>query len=77
MKHLHVKKYIGIALLTLFMAGCSDILEEAPRSIYTPEYFKTEKGVKGGITSLYAHLRNIYGNGYFYASTQSGTDEGT
>ena len=33
MKHIHIKKYIGIALLTLFMAGCSDILDEAPRSI--------------------------------------------
>ena len=77
MKYLHIRKYLGIALLTLFLAGCSDILEETPRSIFTPEYFKSEKGVKGGITSLYAHLRYIYGNGYFYASTQSGTDEGT
>ena len=77
MKHLHIKKYIGIALVTIFMTGCADILDEQPRSIYTPEYFKTEKGVKGGITSLYSHLRYIYGNGYFYASTQSGTDEST
>ena len=77
MNRKHIKTIIGTALMTLFLLGCTDILEETPRSIYTPEYFKTEKGVKGGITSMYAHLRYIYGNGYFYASTQSGTDEGT
>lgn len=77
MNHIHIKKYIGIALLTIFLSGCSDILEETPRGIYTPEYFKTENGVKGGITSLYANLRTIYGNGYYYTTTQSGTDEST
>jgi starch-binding outer membrane protein, SusD/RagB family len=70
-------KTIGTLLLTLFLVGCSDILEEKPRSIFTPEYFKTEKGVIGGITSMYAHLRYFYGNGYYYAGMQSGTDEST
>jgi len=31
----------------------------------------------GGVTSMYAHLRYIYGNGYYYSGIQSGTDEGT
>jgi starch-binding outer membrane protein, SusD/RagB family len=70
-------KTIGAFVLTLFLAGCSDILNEKPRSIYTPAYFKTEKGVIGGITSMYAHLRYFYGNGYYYAGMQSGTDEST
>lgn len=64
-------------LLCVFLVGCSDLLEETPRSIYTPGYFKTEKGVTGGITSMYAHLRYFYGNGYYYAGMQSGTDEST
>jgi hypothetical protein len=76
MKKVNIKT-IGTFLLTLFLVGCSDILHEQPRSIYTPEYFKTEKGVIGGITSMYAHLRYFYGNGYYYAGTQSGTDEST
>lgn len=59
------------------MVGCSDILEETPRSIYTPDYFKTEKGVLGGVTSLYAHLRYIYGNGYWLNICETGTDEYT
>jgi len=77
MKHIHIKKYIGIALLTLFMAGCSDILDEAPRSIYTPDYFKTDAGVMGGLNYMYFHLRYLQSNGYYYECCQAGTDEGT
>jgi len=77
MKHNLMKTIIGTMLTTLFLIGCSDILEEQPRSIYTPEYFKTEKGVMGGLTSQYAHLRYIYGNAYYYNSCLTGTDEAT
>jgi hypothetical protein len=76
MKHIH-KKYIGIALLTLFLAGCSDILEETPRGIYTPDYFKTDKGVMGGLNYMYFHLRYLQPNGYYYEDCQAGTDEYT
>lgn len=53
------------------------MLEEEPRSFYDPGYFKTEKGVQGGITSQYAHLRYIYGQPYFYNTLETGTDEYT
>ena len=45
MKHIYIKALIGTALIALFMVACTKILEEQPRSIYTPEFFKTEKGV--------------------------------
>ncbi len=61
----------------LFLAACTDILEEQPRSIYEPGYFKTEKGVMGGLTAMYAHLRYIYGQAYYYNACQTGTDEAT
>lgn len=61
----------------LLFSRCSKILEEEPRSIYTPGYFKTERGVLGGITSQYAHLRFIYGQPYYYNSLETGTDEYT
>lgn len=77
MKRINIKAYIGTALLTLSLLGCSDILDEQPRSIFTPEYFKTEKGVMGGLTSMYAHLRYIYGQAYYYNSCLTGTDEVT
>lgn len=68
---------IGAVLLTVLAAGCSKILQEKPRSIYTPEYFSTEAGVEAGITSLYANLRYIYGNAYWYNTLETGTDEAT
>jgi hypothetical protein len=63
--------------MALFLMACSDILDEQPRSIYEPGFFKTEKGVYGGLTSMYAHLRYIYGQAYYYNACQTGTDEAT
>lgn len=65
------------ALALLFATSYSDILDEQPRSIYEPTFFQTEKGVEGGITSMYAHLRYIYGQAYYYNSCLTGTDEAT
>ncbi len=77
MKHIQVRTFIASALLMLFSAGCSKILDEQPRSIYEPGFFKTESGVRAGITSLYSHLRYIYGNGYYNNTCEVGTDEAT
>lgn len=77
MKRIYIKAIIGAGLLSMLMLGCSDILDEKPRSIYTPDFFKSEKGVMGGLTSMYAHLRYIYGNAYYYNATLTGTDEVT
>ena len=71
-------RVLGTAALALFLtASCSDILDEQPRSSYDLTFFKTEKGVEGGVTSMYAHLRYIYGQAYYYNSCLTGTDEAT
>lgn len=71
-------RVLGTAALALFLtASCSDILDEQPHSSYDPTFFKTEKGVEGGVTSMYAHLRYIYGQAYYYNSCLTGTDEAT
>ena len=59
------------------MTSCSDVLDEQPRSQFDPTFFTTKKGIEGGLTSLYAHLRYFYGNGYFLNSVETGTDEYT
>ena len=77
-KHIKIKKYIGAAVLSLTLFGCSnDILDEKPRAIFTPDYFSTPEGVMGGVTSMYGHLRYMYGNGYFLNVGQIATDEST
>jgi len=77
MKRKNIKTVIVTAVLAMILVACSDILEEQPRSIYEPGFFKTEKGVMGGLTAMYAHLRYIYGNAYYYSACQTGTDEAT
>lgn len=77
MKHTSIKTLIGMAVIFVLSAGCNKILDEQPRSIYEPGFFKTEKGVYGGLTSMYAHLRYIYGQSYYYNTTLTGTDEVT
>ncbi|MFL9843591.1 RagB/SusD family nutrient uptake outer membrane protein [Flavobacterium sp. ST-119] len=62
----------------LLAVGCSkDILDETPRATYTPEFFRTEEGVNGGVTGFYAHLRQMYGQAYYYNTCETGTDEAT
>lgn len=79
MKRIQIKTFIGSALFVLFVfsTGCKKILNEEPRSNFTPSFFKTQTGVQGGVTSLYAHLRQIYGNAYYYNTGVTGTDEAT
>ncbi|ALR29587.1 starch-binding protein [Chryseobacterium sp. IHB B 17019] len=72
------KKIIaGVIFLSLTFTGCNEILDEEPRTNYTVEYFNTEQGINQGVTSLYRHLRMLYGNGYFMSNCQNGTDEST
>jgi hypothetical protein len=79
MKRIQIKslKASALVLLLVFSAGCKKVLEEQPRSTYTPGFFQTQTGVQGGITALYAHLRYIFGNAYFYNTGETGTDEVT
>lgn len=78
MKNIIKKGILATAFSSLLITGaCSDVLEEQPRATYTPEYFQTSEGVLSGLTSMYAHLRYIYGQAYFYNATITGTDEVT
>lgn len=77
MENFHIKTFIKAAFITLFLVGCSDILEEEVRSHYEPGFFKTETGIYGGVNGMYAHLRYIYGQAYYYNTTLTGTDEAT
>ena len=63
--------------LSATMTSCSDVLDEQPRSQFDPTFFTTKAGIEGGLTSLYAHLRYFYGNGYYLNSLETGTDEYT
>ena len=74
----NIFRAFGLAVLSaIALSSCQDVLDEQPRSSYDPTFFKTEEGVKGGLTALYAHLRNLYGQAYYFTSCEAGTDEYT
>ena len=58
--------------LSTTMTSCNSVLDE-----HDPSFFNTKAGIEGGLTSLYAHLRYFYGNGYYLNSLETGTDEYT
>jgi hypothetical protein len=66
----------SIMLMSVLLA-CGHILDEQPRHTFEPGYFQTDKGIAGGLTSMYAHLRYIYGQPYYYNTLETGTDEYT
>ena len=63
--------------LSTAMTSCNSVLDEQPRSQFDPSFFTTKAGIEGGLTSLYAHMRYFYGNGYYLNSLETGTDEYT
>lgn len=71
------KTALGIAGIAVLASSCSKVLDEQPKTIYTPDFFTTQMGVEGGLTALYAQLRYLYGNAYYYNILTTGTDEAT
>ena len=68
---------IGLAGAAVLLSSCSYILEEHPKTRYTPDFFTTQAGVEGGLTALYSHIRTQHGNAYYYNFLTTGTDEAT
>ena len=81
MKMKNIKYILAAGLvscgLTATLVSCSDVLDEQPRSQFDTSFFNTKTGIEGGLTSLYAHLRWFYGDGYYLNSCETGTDEYT
>ena len=68
---------LGLVGIAILVSSCTKVLEEHPKTQYTPDFFSTSMGVEGGLTALYAQLRYLYGNGYYYNILTTGTDEAT
>ncbi len=78
MKKNNIITLLGAAVaVSLCFGSCSDVLDEHPRAIFTPDFFGTDQGISGGLNNMYNNLRNMYGQGYYYNSCETGTDEFT
>jgi len=66
---------ITVILLMLFLASCSDYLDENPKSLLTAQYLETADGVNAALVSAYSDLRYFYGGEGGLSITVAGTDE--
>ena len=64
-----------IVLLIALVTGCTDVLQEQPRTILTPDFFETGQGLRAGLTAAYAHFRRYYATEGGMNMTVYGTDE--
>ncbi|HMQ06027.1 MAG TPA: RagB/SusD family nutrient uptake outer membrane protein [Saprospiraceae bacterium] len=76
LKGYQVHKLVLVSILFLATA-CSDILQEEPKAVLTPAFFKTEEGLRGGIIAAYSYLRFAYGPEGPHNLSVYGTDEFT
>lgn len=75
MKHKVFKYSLLLGIIFSIGTGCKKLLKEEPRTSFTPEFFKTADGIKGGINSIYANLRTHWGTQIFIQLFSGGTDE--
>ncbi|MEO7046556.1 MAG: RagB/SusD family nutrient uptake outer membrane protein, partial [Ferruginibacter sp.] len=74
MKH----KFFRYSLVLLFIfsaSGCKKILDEQPRTSFTPSFFTTADGLQGGVAGIYSSFRGYWGTQIFTQLFNTGTDE--
>jgi len=74
MKH----KFFRYSFVFVFLfaaSGCKKILEEQPRTGFTPGFFTTVDGLQGGIAGIYSSFRGHWGTQIFLQLFNAGTDE--
>lgn len=69
--------FLAAAFSLTAIQGCKKVLEENPRSVLTPDYFKTAQGINAGLVAAYSGLRYQYGPEGAMTLTVPGTDEFT
>lgn len=75
MKHKIFKFSLLLGVVMSMNTGCKKILDETPRTSFTPSFFTTADGLQGGVTGIYSSLRGHWGTQIFLQLFNSGTDE--
>ncbi len=64
---------LGVILFSA--TGCKKLLEEQPRTGFTPSFFSTADGIQGGIAGIYASFRGQWATQIWTQLFNGGTDE--
>jgi hypothetical protein len=73
----HKKLIYSLFLIAIVFAspGCKKLLEEQPRTSFTPPFFATNDGLQGGIAGIYTSFRTQWANQIWTQLFDGGTDE--
>ena len=75
MKHKIFIYSLLFGIIVFANTGCKKLLEETPRTGFTPSFFSTSDGLKGAVNGIYANLRTHWGTQVFIQLMGAGTDE--
>lgn len=75
MKHKKIIFSLFLGTLLLAASGCKKLLEEQPRTAFTPTFFSTSDGIQGAIAGIYSSFRGHWGTQIFTQLFNAGTDE--
>ncbi|HLO39227.1 MAG TPA: RagB/SusD family nutrient uptake outer membrane protein [Lacibacter sp.] len=75
MKHKKIIFSLFLGSLLLAATGCKKLLEEQPRTGFTPSFFSTSDGIQGAIAGIYSSFRGHWGTQIFTQLFNAGTDE--
>jgi starch-binding outer membrane protein, SusD/RagB family len=65
--------FFGVILFTV--TGCKKLLEEQPRTNFSPSFFTTTDGIQGGIAGIYSSFRGQWATQIWTQLFNGGTDE--
>ena len=75
MKHKNFIYSILFGVILFGAIGCNKLLEEQPRTGFTPSFFATADGIQGGIAGIYTSFRTQWANQIWTQLFNGGTDE--
>jgi len=75
MRYKTYKYFLVLGAILFATAGCKKILEEQPRTSFTPSFFTTTDGIQGGIAGIYSSFRGQWATQIWTQLFNSGTDE--
>src|SRR5690349_16487223 len=73
----HKKFIYRLIFIAIVFAGpgCKKLLEEQPRTSFTPSFFTTADGLQGGVAGIYTSFRGQWANQIWTQLFDGGTDE--
>ena len=75
MKYRMFKYWLIFGSILFANFGCKKLLQEQPRTSFTPTFFTTTDGIQGGIAGIYSSFRGQWATQIWTQLFNTGTDE--